>query len=86
MGTIALNFVIAHQEYFIGVASGVAIAHIPQIVCYGFHLAMKVPWLRSAVVSNPKQAKAIVDAIAQELDKDIDEEAAAPAAPPKAAA
>lgn len=76
MGDMIINFAIAHKDYFFGLATGYAISHIPQMVCYVFHLAMKIPWLRSAVIQNPKQAKAIVDAIRDELDKDIDDEVA----------
>ena len=88
MGQLALNFIAAHQQYFLGIASGYAIAHIPWVVLIAFHAAMKIPWLRAQVVSNPAQAKAIVDAIMQELDRDIDAEAAsaqptAPAQPVK---
>ena len=85
MGQLALNFVVAHQQYFLGIASGYAIAHIPAAVLLAFHLAMKIPWLRNQVVSNPAQAKAIVNAIQTALDADIDAEAAAakaPASPP----
>ena len=39
------------------------------------------PVAPAAVVANPAKAKAIVDAIQQELDKDIDAEAAAPVVP-----
>ena len=76
MGQIALNFLVAHQEYFLGIASGFAIAHIPAAVLLAFHLAMKIPWLRNQVVSNPTQAKAIIDAIQKAIDDDIDAEAA----------
>lgn len=75
MGDIVINFALAHKDYFLGLATVYAISHIPQMVFYVFHLAMKIPWLRSAIVANPKQAKAIVDAIRDELDKDIDDEA-----------
>jgi hypothetical protein len=80
-----VSFALAHREYFYGLATAYAISHIPQAVAFAFHLAMKWPWLRAAVVANPAQAKAIVDSIRSELDKDIDEEASpapAPAAPP----
>ena len=81
MGQIALNFVVAHQQYFLGIASGYAIAHIPAAVLVVFHLAMKIPWLRSAVVNNPAQAKQIIDSIQKAIDDDIDAEAAAAKAP-----
>lgn len=76
---LVVNFALAHREYFYGMATAYAISHIPQAVAFAFHMAMKWPLLRAAVVANPAQAKAIVDAIRDELDKDIDAEAAAPA-------
>lgn len=82
MGQFAFNFAVAHREYLAGLASGYAIAHIPEAVLFLFHIAMRVPWLRAAVVANPTQAKAVVDAIAKELDKDIDSEAAGDTKPP----
>jgi predicted NBD/HSP70 family sugar kinase len=83
MSNLLINWALDHQQYFIGLASGYALAHIPAMVLYAFKLAMKVPWLRAQVVANPKQAKEIVDAIAKELDKDIDNEASASQPPAK---
>ena len=82
MSQMLLNFALSHQQYFLGLATGYAIAHIPEAVLFVFHLAMKIPWLRAAVVANPAKAKAIIDAIHDELDKDIDAEVAAPIAAP----
>ena len=76
------DYLQAHQQFIIGAAAGYAVGHIPQVVLMVFHLAMKIPWLRAAVVANPKQAKAIIDAIHDELDRDIDAEAAPPAPKP----
>ena len=86
MSNIILNFALAHREYFLGLACGYAVAHIPEAVAFVFHQAMRIPWLRAAVVANPAKAKALIDAIQTELDKDIDAEsaAAAPAAVPAA--
>lgn len=67
-------FIISHQGWFIGLAIGWVLAHIPQIVLGSFKQAMKIPWIRNAVLKNPKQAKAIINQIADELEKDIDEE------------
>lgn len=67
-------FIMGHQGWFIGLAIGWILAHIPQIVLGSFKQAMKIPWVRGAVLKNPKQAKAIIDQIANELEKDIDEE------------
>jgi hypothetical protein len=79
MGQLAISFITNHQQYFLGLATGWAFAHIPAAVLLAFHLAMKIPWLRAQVVANPAQAKAIIDAIHTELDKDIDDEAKAAA-------
>jgi hypothetical protein len=79
MGQLAISFITNHQQYFLGLATGWAFAHIPAVVLAAFHLAMKIPWLRAQVVANPAQAKAIIDAIHTELDKDIDDEAKAAA-------
>lgn len=82
MGNLIAGWVVNHQQYLLGIASGWALANIPKVVAIAFHYAMQVPWLRAAVVANPEQAKAIVAQIAAELDKDIDAEAApAPIAP-----
>ena len=78
MGDFAISFVLNHREYFEGLATGYAVCHIPQVVCFAFHTAMKVPWLRAAVIANPAQAKAIIAQIKDELDKDIDAEVGAP--------
>lgn len=77
MENIVVSFLLAHREYFYGFASAYALTHIPQAVAFLFQKAMMVPMLRAAVVANPKQAKAVIDAIRDELDKDIDAEAAA---------
>ena len=79
MGTLVLNFALAHKDYAIGVASCYAFTHIPEAVAFLFHLAMKWPLFRAAVVADPAKAKAIIDAIAKELEKDIDDEVLAPA-------
>lgn len=86
MTNLLINLALAHKEYLYGIATGYAIAHIPEAVLYLFKLAMRVPWLRAAILSNPKQSKEIIDSIARELDKDIDAEVAAeqPAALPPA--
>ena len=76
MGNLAISFIQAHQQYFIGIATGWAFAHIPAVVLAVFRLAMRIPWLRAAVVANPAQAKAVIDSIQAELDRDIDAEAA----------
>jgi hypothetical protein len=76
MGNIAISFIQAHQQYFIGIATGWAFAHIPAVVLAVFRLAMRIPWLRAAVIANPAQAKAVIDSIQAELDRDIDAEAA----------
>ena len=76
MGDLVLTWAAHHQQYFLGLATGYAVAHIPEAVCYAFHLAMRVPWLRAAIVADPAKAKSIIKAIETELEKDIDAEAA----------
>ena len=76
MGNLAISFIQAHQQYFIGIATGWAFAHIPAVVLAVFRLAMRIPWLRAAVVANPAQAKQIIDSIQKAIDDDIDAEAA----------
>jgi hypothetical protein len=71
-----VNWLLAHKGFLEGLAVGYATGHVPQIVGYLFHYAMMIPWLRSAVVSDPAKAKALVAQIEQELEKDIDAEAA----------
>lgn len=85
-----MNFVIAHKDYFLGLATGYALEHVPQAVAFLFHQAMRWPWLRGAILKDPARAKALVDSIRDELDKDIDAEAQAakkpspPTSPPPA--
>lgn len=84
MTDFAISWVLGHQQFFIGAATGYAIAHIPEAVYFAFHQAMKIPWLRVAVVKNPEQAKNILRLIESELEKDIDAEAVTkPAEPTK---
>lgn len=57
-----------------GVLAGFALGHLDDIVAYVFHALMMVPPVRAWVVSNPTKAKQIVDAIAKDLEQDIDQE------------
>lgn len=77
IGNFVMNLAVSHQEYLLGIASGYTLAHIPEATIFAFHLAMKIPWFRTAVISKPERSKAIIDAISGELKKDIDEEAKA---------
>jgi hypothetical protein len=54
---------------------GFALGHIDDLVDYAFHALMRIPMLRAWIVKNPDKAKATIDAIQKELDKDIDETA-----------
>jgi len=84
MTDMIVNFVLAHREYLYGFAIGYALGHVPQMVSFAFNTAMKVPFIRAAVLSNPEQLKKMIDEIEQTLDKEIDEEvAASKPAPPK---
>lgn len=75
MTQMLLNYAVSHQQFFVGAATGYAIAHIPEATLFAFHLAMRIPWFRAAILANPEQAKKVVKAIADELSKDIDAEA-----------
>ena len=75
------HLVTNYQGMIEGAALTYAFTHIPQGVAFLFHQAMRWPWLRAQVLADPKRAKAIVDQIQQELDRDIDTESAQAAAP-----
>jgi len=78
MGQLLVGYVVSHQQYFLGIATGYAVAHIPEATLFAFHQAMRVPWFRAAVLANPEKSKAILKQIESELEKDIDAEAAKP--------
>ena len=80
MENLIVSLVLSHQQLIEGAVIGFAFGHVPQIVAFAFHQAMRIPMLRAAVLKDPAKAKALVDSIQQELDKDIDAESAA--APP----
>lgn len=82
MGTLALNFALAHKDYLYGVASGYALTHVPQATAFAFHQAMRIPLLRELVLKNPDESKKVLDDIATELKKDIDAEALPKSVPP----
>ena len=75
------SYIVSNPGFLYGVAVGWALANIPKIVCFVFHQAIRVPFLRSAILSDPARSKAIIAQIQAELDKDIDQEAAAQAQP-----
>lgn len=68
----------------IGYASAHAVQMSPSIAGFLFQQALKWPWLRAKIVANPARAKAIVDAVSQEIDKDIDTAATQPTTTPAA--
>jgi len=76
MTQMLLNYAVSHQQFFVGAATGYALAHIPDATLFAFHQAMRVPWFRAAILSNPEQAKKVLRQIESELEKDIDAEAA----------
>lgn len=53
-------------------AAGFVFAHLPWILGGAFSLALKIPFVRSAILSNPERSKEMIDSIAKELDQDID--------------
>ena len=81
MKNMLVNLAVAHKDFFIGAAVAYALGHVPEAVAFCFHQAMRVPFLRAAVTADPAKAKALIDQIAAELDKDIDQEASAPPPP-----
>lgn len=74
MGNLIMSFLMSHQDYIIGIAVGYALANIPQMVGIVFNAAMKVPFLRAAVLKNPEGIKKAIDEVEQAIDKEIDEE------------
>lgn len=80
MENLLVSWALNHTQFFEGLATGWALAHVPTLTLYAFRAAMRVPWLRAAVVAHPDQAKAVINQIAAELDKDIDQEAKTAAA------
>lgn len=76
MENIIVGFLVSHHQLIEGAVIGFAFAHVPQVVAFAFHQAMRIPMLRAAVVKDPAKAKALVDSIAAEVDKNIDAEAA----------
>ncbi len=74
MGNMAMNWVVNHHEFLLGIAAGWAAANIPVLVGFVFDQAMKVPYLRSLVLRNPAKIKAYIKEIEDALEKEIDEE------------
>lgn len=72
---LLVSWATSHQQFVEGLAMGWALNHVPLVAGWAFHQALKWPWLRAAILKNPEQAKAIIDQVSKELEKDIDEEA-----------
>jgi len=71
---MAMNWVVNHHEFLLGIAAGWAAANIPVLVGFVFDQAMKVPYLRALVLRNPAKIKAYIKEIEDALEKEIDEE------------
>lgn len=79
-----VSYAVSHQDLITGFVVGYALGHVPQVIAFLFHQAMRVPFLRAAILSDPARTKKLIDDIHDELDKDIDAEAdVKSAAPPK---
>lgn len=74
MTNLIAGWALNHKDFLIGLASGWAAAHVPLLVSFAFNQAMRVPYLRGLVLSNPTQIKAYLKEIEDTLDKEIDEE------------
>lgn len=77
------SYALSHQEFLYGVVSGYALSHVPQLVGFLFHQAIRVPIIRQAILANPERSKQIIAEIEKELEKEIDIEAAKPQGEPK---
>jgi hypothetical protein len=79
MSDMLIKLAADHSQFLYGLLGGFAMGHLDDLVAYGFHALMMIPTVRAWIVANPVKAKQIVDAIAKDLDQDIDN-----AATPKA--
>lgn len=78
MQNLLIGWLVNHRQLFEGMAIGYATAHIPAMTSYAFFTLMRIPIIKNWIIANPEKARTMVDAIAKELDKDIDQEANAP--------
>lgn len=76
MKDLIISFLFNHQDYFLGLATGYALSHIPQMISGIFNAAMKVPMIRNYVLAHPEELKKAIDEVEQALDREIDEEVA----------
>lgn len=81
MGTIALNFLASHQQYFYGVALGILLSNPGTLALLAFNAFVKIPGVGPWIAANPDKAKAWADGFDKAIDGAIDKYAAAPVAP-----
>lgn len=80
MGNFAVNFAIAHKDYFVGIAIGYSAAHVRQAFDYAYDKADSWPPFHAFIVKyGPQIEQGIADA-ADEAKKKIEESKAKDAA------
>lgn len=79
MGNFLLNFLAAHQQYFIGLAMGVVLSNPITCATILFGLALKIPGFGPWVGRNPDKAKAWFDSFDKGIDAAVDKYAASQA-------
>ena len=82
MGTIAVNFVAAHQQWAYGVALGFLLSNPGTCALLAFNLFVKIPGVGPWIGRNPDKAKAWADGFDKKIDECVDKYAAAQAAAP----
>ena len=81
MGQIALSFLVAHQQYFYGVALGVLLSNPGTLATLAFNAFVKIPGVGAWIAAHPDQAKAWADGFDKAIDAAIDAHASKAAAP-----
>lgn len=71
-----INWLAAHQQWVEGVVVGWAVSHPAMLMRWAWNLAIKVPGLRQALLSNPEGTKAFAHALLEQFNREVDEEVA----------
>ncbi len=79
-----LSWLQSHQQWIQGALAGWALSHPAMLMRWAWQGAVKVPGLRQALLSNPDGTKKFAEALLQEFERDVDEEAAKPDSTPPA--
>lgn len=82
MGTLALNFILAHKEYAYGVVSGYGLAHLRQAFDYAYDYADKFPAFHNFIVKHSSEIEGGIADLADEAKKKIEESKAKDAPKP----